>query len=387
MAHKIGRNDLCWCGSGKKYKKCHLYREKQEEVPFYEISQDFKKAFKTKMCMVPDELKYECDEKIIKAHTISKGANLKHIAKDNKVYTVEMDFLKIKSNSKLIRLKLKHINQASIFYIFCKKHDKELFSPLEDEAFVASNQQIFLLSYRIVSKLIYMKEQQINLLKNKVINYDKGLKETQQQYLQSFAQIFSNNDSQLKDIKNIKSVFDRDLLKKDYNNIKYYYMVIDKVPEIMNSGGFLPSLDFDGNELIDFINNPSDEYNSILLSIIKTDDNHGAIILSWNENINSKECIQFIDCLNNLSDENKIKAITCLCFTEVKENLHISPVWYDGLSNERKKFVDSCYVFNRYLDGISIPLPPFELYDYKKFDFFNWNIVEIQTNFELNKGL
>ena len=21
--HKIGRNDPCWCGSGKKYKKCH----------------------------------------------------------------------------------------------------------------------------------------------------------------------------------------------------------------------------------------------------------------------------------------------------------------------------------------------------------------------------
>jgi uncharacterized protein YecA (UPF0149 family) len=20
----IGRNDLCWCGSGKKYKRCHL---------------------------------------------------------------------------------------------------------------------------------------------------------------------------------------------------------------------------------------------------------------------------------------------------------------------------------------------------------------------------
>ena len=23
MANKIGRNDPCWCGSGKKYKKCH----------------------------------------------------------------------------------------------------------------------------------------------------------------------------------------------------------------------------------------------------------------------------------------------------------------------------------------------------------------------------
>ena len=23
MSVKIGRNDPCWCGSGKKYKKCH----------------------------------------------------------------------------------------------------------------------------------------------------------------------------------------------------------------------------------------------------------------------------------------------------------------------------------------------------------------------------
>jgi preprotein translocase subunit SecA len=21
--HQLGRNDPCWCGSGKKYKKCH----------------------------------------------------------------------------------------------------------------------------------------------------------------------------------------------------------------------------------------------------------------------------------------------------------------------------------------------------------------------------
>lgn len=23
----LGRNDLCWCGSGKKYKKCHLGKD------------------------------------------------------------------------------------------------------------------------------------------------------------------------------------------------------------------------------------------------------------------------------------------------------------------------------------------------------------------------
>ncbi|MBE7705577.1 MAG: methionine aminopeptidase, partial [Cyanobacteria bacterium SIG29] len=25
----IGRNDECWCGSGKKYKKCHLQADEK----------------------------------------------------------------------------------------------------------------------------------------------------------------------------------------------------------------------------------------------------------------------------------------------------------------------------------------------------------------------
>jgi uncharacterized protein YecA (UPF0149 family) len=27
---KPGRNEPCWCGSGKKYKKCHLPREERK---------------------------------------------------------------------------------------------------------------------------------------------------------------------------------------------------------------------------------------------------------------------------------------------------------------------------------------------------------------------
>ncbi len=29
---QIGRNDPCWCGSGKKYKKCHLAQDEKEKV-------------------------------------------------------------------------------------------------------------------------------------------------------------------------------------------------------------------------------------------------------------------------------------------------------------------------------------------------------------------
>ena len=42
---KIGRNDSCWCGSGKKYKNCHeamdeklkIYMEKGCIVPTHDI--------------------------------------------------------------------------------------------------------------------------------------------------------------------------------------------------------------------------------------------------------------------------------------------------------------------------------------------------------------
>ncbi len=30
VARHLGRNDPCWCGSGKKYKRCHLEKDKAQ---------------------------------------------------------------------------------------------------------------------------------------------------------------------------------------------------------------------------------------------------------------------------------------------------------------------------------------------------------------------
>jgi len=30
QTRNIGRNELCWCGSGKKYKKCHLIEDEKK---------------------------------------------------------------------------------------------------------------------------------------------------------------------------------------------------------------------------------------------------------------------------------------------------------------------------------------------------------------------
>jgi len=28
---ELGRNDLCWCGSGKKYKRCHMESDERKK--------------------------------------------------------------------------------------------------------------------------------------------------------------------------------------------------------------------------------------------------------------------------------------------------------------------------------------------------------------------
>ncbi len=60
--NKLGRNDPCWCGSGKKYKKCHLGKDNDRELcseapvddgSFYVVSPSIKKGNVTPMRVVP----------------------------------------------------------------------------------------------------------------------------------------------------------------------------------------------------------------------------------------------------------------------------------------------------------------------------------------------
>jgi len=401
MGKNIGRNDPCWCESGLKYKKCHL----NKEVKAYEINNNFKNSLKHKICKVPISLQHECTDTIIQAHTISKSANLKNIAEDGKVYGLALDMLKFLEKSEPIGLKLMHINQASTFYIFCSEHDKKIFAPLEDKKFDFTNEQLFLLAYRIVAKAIYLKEQQIEVFDNKVKYYDNGITNS----FQNIAHIFSDKDSQLRDIKSIKKVYDNDLLNMNYKNMKHYSVVVDKIPDVMVAGTFAPSIDFQGNELINYIDNYDKEYNAIFTSIIKFDENKGAIIFSWNESIDSGECEEFIKSLDCLSCEHKIKAISCFLFKMNKENLFISPAWYRSLSIEKRELIQSCYVYDKEIPynkkviknltdlniipkGLSIEeqkqflqaihVADDDIYNYDEFDFFDWKIIEIKTNIE-----
>jgi hypothetical protein len=35
---KLGRNDPCWCGSGNKYKKCHIQEDEKNQGKNYAVN-------------------------------------------------------------------------------------------------------------------------------------------------------------------------------------------------------------------------------------------------------------------------------------------------------------------------------------------------------------
>src|SRR4051812_44748853 len=112
MSKEPGRNELCWCGSSKKYKKCHFDRENMSPFPIQNIIDMQKSYFVGKTCLVPIQEGTLCPNPTIKSHTIQKSGSLKRIAVNSEVYNLSVDPIK-----KLDPFVLKKVatNQASIF--------------------------------------------------------------------------------------------------------------------------------------------------------------------------------------------------------------------------------------------------------------------------------
>lgn len=163
MDNKIGRNEPCWCGSGKKYKKCHLDRDKSNPVKFSEIDKETKKSFSFKTCLAPESLKSNCSNKIIEAHSIPKKGSLKLIARDGHVYAYKYSFYNVIKNQGFLEPELVGINEASTFNGFCSFHDNEFFKNVENENFKERQDQCFSLGYRAAAMELYKKKASYSL--------------------------------------------------------------------------------------------------------------------------------------------------------------------------------------------------------------------------------
>ena len=370
MAH-IGRNEPCWCGSGLKYKKCHLNRESQQEVNPWEAEKALRKSFSTKDCLVPSEYKSQCSGGIVQAHSVAK-CWLRKIAQNSHVYGFKPSIQTLHKNIGKVSPELIGINNASIFTGFCTSHDKSIFSKVEDYQFTGTKEQCFLLAYRAISREYFTKHSSYSHIE-KMREYDRGKSESQQIEFQNYLRSHEiGTQAGLNDIKAHKSNFEAILTTGDFSDLQYYVVEIDQTPEVLSSGGVSISYDFNGNRLQD-LNDLEKLPDALYYSIIPTQKG-GAIVFSWLKN-SAPSCHKFVKSIQTMEPDDIPNSIIRFLF-EFCENNYASPVWWDNLASVEKE-----KILNRFNKAMN----PFEKRNIECLEddglsAINWDISKISSN-------
>jgi len=362
---KLGRNKSCWCGSGKKYKKCHLDREQQEPINKGVIHKQINGFYSQKYCSVPSSMSTECSGKIIKAHSISKSSSLKEIAHNGHVLTTFKGAIDFDNGLKINPKKI-GIQKASTFTGFCAYHDKALFQPIEDEAFVISEGNCFLIAYRAISREIFVKERSsgvFDLLKD----LDKGKSIDQQLAMQSeHKRLTGNNDLSACDLKYIKSKLDI-MLNKNEQQLNHVVFTLSEPPKVMTSAAVGLTFDFQGGELQSISQDPNIIPSYVIINSFSS-NGVGYICLSWIEEHNTVAS-NFIGSLKKTSSIGA--SLLAFIFTSL-ENNYLSENWWSSLELSQKD-----YLMGLYSQGVMKPTYSDALVNAKDLLAFNITATKI----------
>ncbi|RMP71524.1 SEC-C motif protein [Pseudomonas syringae pv. atrofaciens] len=325
-----GRNDPCWCGSGLKYKRCHIDRAQQPKLERQDFEEQTKK--RSKICSAVSLGDGLCTKKIVQAHTISKSSSLKQISNQGHVIGIKASISELVSTNGVMELKSVGINEASTFTGFCSYHDKHIFAPLEDESIVLSDEQLFLLAYRPISRELYAKNENI-LTAEFLKSTDRGTPVEMQQIIQMVANGHGLGASiAVGELENIKAEMDSILLRRDFSDMNHFVIELSDIPNILVSGSTQPEFDFSGARLQRF-GRHQDPMSHLIYNAISY-DNKGCFVFSW---INSHDdiCQKFIDSLLGLGDDAISTALVKYCYTFC-ENTWASPSWWRSIEDSSR---------------------------------------------------
>jgi hypothetical protein len=318
-------SSLCWCGSGKAYRNCHYDRDKQPPEPHWKVEVKWNELCRRKRCSVPKALRNECTPPIIEAHTVPVSS-LKRIARNGHVYTFprRMRDENISDRAKPVLI---GCNRASVFTGFCKKHDNDLFSAVENEAFTATQEQLGLLSYRSVAREHFIKDAAIDIRKF-LKDYDKGKSRKEQASIQAGLNtgLFWEASSLRNLIRQQKMLADM-LLRDDYTKMKGVVFKLLSPPPVMCSGPSIPEMDFEEVVIQDIYDVVNPMHALVVTSFCRGDN--GFIVFSWVEE-SHPTCKKLMESLlGGRSDRLSTNLIAYIL--EQFENVYISPDWWDSL--------------------------------------------------------
>lgn len=336
---KIGRNDPCWCNSGKKYKKCHLNRDRQKKWNLWDAVEINKKEFRKKRCFAKGRHLGTCDGSIVKAHTVSRGPNLNKIARAGKVIQYSADINDLTKTGGKLTPKEIGTGVASVFHGFCQKHDRVLFSCIENEDFVGRPDQCLAVAYRTLSRELYGKDASSHL-RETLREADKGKQFPERLVWQEILDNYNfGNEAARKELSSTHDKLAGALATDAADALCSLIIEFDGELPFMLAGAWSPITDLFGSQLqLGLTEELLDQV--FLSSFAGTDASH--LCISW-VNVSGAPGQVIADQISRLPREKKADAYLQFAVKHI-ENVFFSPAWFEALDSEQRAQMDALAV-------------------------------------------
>ena len=216
---------------------------------------------------------------------------------------------------------------ASTFPGFCKKHDSELFEPIESGFISLSEREVALLSLRTLSRERYTKLAQIRMTTDAKASSKFIQKEGHERFFESVEQM-NLAANELKH--EIETLFHA-IHNADYSKLTHRIFELESNFPIAFTGSFSPEHDIKYNEIL-----PTKNENWALLSAFCGRlGEKSYLVLSGGEGLNDKQLDVFFKSLDDVDFVPETLALNLAL--EYIENTFFKPSWLENLSAETKK--------------------------------------------------
>ena len=351
------RNKPCWCGSGKKYKKCHLEsdNQKKENYPGTDTDTDtdsrnkkdqfisaigtFANKYGIDKCRAEDAGLGACSGRIRKAHPVSRDSGLNEISRSGKI--IKYDFDSIDSENEddefIVEVKEETTEVESIFYGFCQKHDRSLFSCFGNEDFTGRPDQCLAIACRNISRALILQEAGIHIkdMYHKLDMISPKNQENQEDYDSFINDFIPANENQKKNLKNMRDRLFQSLIKKEYGIIQSLIIKFDALLPYLVTDYWSPDIDFYGQEMHHMCEaNPE----KILMSSF-VDKNCSYICMSWLD-INDAPGKVIAEQIKNFSSDQQSEIIMSLAMINTV-SVVFNPDWFKSLNSDQRKILDA----------------------------------------------
>lgn len=368
---KFGRNEACWCGSGRKFKRCHFGREHAARLSRQDLMNQFRSLRSRPRCYHPDAPVENCGRSAIASHTVPASL-LNHIARDGHVYAFPTTLGAIVHSGGSLRPRLLGINKASTVRIFCPKHDSTLFSQIEAGELRACETHAFFLLFRALAYELYAKEAGVMDDGNRR-ELDRGRPlPTQIAMQESFAGMQVGFRAALQDLQRSKGTLDQMWRSHDFSKMEFGVIWMRNVPDVMCCASATPDHDFLGRPLQD-LGDLGDRMQILSFSLLGLRD-RGCAFFAWTDD-NSTVARQFLDSLIGCGPIEIPNALIRYVFGD-SENAYMRPEWWEGLDRPTQERLVA-----RVMDAVNpfTPIRPDQLVD-DGLRVVTWEVIGFDSN-------